>query len=216
MKKTVIGQVTILSFVLMAIFAACTPSLPDYVSDYDLVYTKEAKGFDFSTVHTYFLPDSVVMIADGGGDGDHKYDATILASIKSNLDALGWTQLPDDVSAQADVIDLVSGGTQQYASCTAYCWVSSTAGWHPGWGYHPPLMGRWLGWAYPTHIVCASYSTGTVSVAMTNPNAAADEKLPVVWMGILNGLTEGSASNVQARINTNIDQMFDQSPYLKP
>ena len=208
MKKNVVGQVAILVFVLMAIFAACTPSMPDYVSDYDLVYTKEDKAFSFSTVHTYFLPDSV---SSGEDAGDHRYDAAILASLKSNLDALGWVQLPIDGPDPADVVVLASSGTQTYGSCAAYCWYCYW-GWYPGWGYYPGYPG-W-GWGYPADIVCASYNTGTVVVNITNPNGVVDEKLPVVWVGILNGLLDGSESSVNSRIDANIDQMFAQSPYL--
>jgi len=65
--------------------------------------------------------------------------------------------------------------------------------------------------------VCTSYNAGTISVAITNPNSppGSDKKLPVAWVGILNGLVEGTDAEIQSRITTNINQMFIQSPYLK-
>ncbi|ULQ54081.1 DUF4136 domain-containing protein [Flavihumibacter fluvii] len=214
MKKTIALSVGLFSILLMAIVPACTPSAPDYIEDYDVVYTNEKKGYDFSTVNTYFLPDTVVFSDPGGSGGDHKYDATILASLKSNLDALGWTQLSESGPESADVVVLPSGSTQQYASCAAYCWYCYW-GWYPGWGYYPPAWGPGYGWGYPSSVVCASYNTGTISVAITDPNKATTDTLPVVWIGVLNGLLEGSETEIMSRIDKNIDQMFLQSPYLK-
>ncbi|MBZ5859020.1 DUF4136 domain-containing protein [Flavihumibacter profundi] len=193
----------------VALFSACTPSSPDYIADYDLVYTKERSGYDFSAVHTYFLPDSVAHV---GGDSKHIYDSTILKSLKTNLDALGWTRLTETGTEKADVMVFPAANEVTYASCTAYCWYCYW-GWYPGWGYYPPYPG--YGWGYPSDIVCASYNTGTVVVTMTDPNKAANDTIPVAWVGILNGLLEGSQAEITSRINTNIDQMFIQSPYLK-
>jgi hypothetical protein len=52
-------------------------------------------------------------------------------------------------------------------------------------------------------------------VGITDPDQASTNTLPVVWNGILNGLLEGSDASILARVTTNIDQMFKQSPYLK-
>lgn len=214
MKFTNTLKIGLSSFVLMALLSVCTPSLPDYIADYDLVYTKENKSFNFAAVNTYFLPDSVVHGPNPSSE-DHKYDALILSTIKSNLDALGWTRLPTNSgSAKADVVVLPTGSTQLYGSCAAYCWWCYW-GWYPGWGYYPPSWGNGWGWGYPTDIVCTSYNTGTVSVAITNPNGAANNVLPVAWIGILNGLLEGSEAEIRSRITANINQMFVQSPYLK-
>ena len=39
-------------------------------------------------------------------------------------------------------------------------------------------------------------------------------KLPVVWSATMNGVLSGSISDHKARITTQIDQCFKQSPYL--
>lgn len=207
-------KITLAAFGLVALFFGCRPTSLDYISDYDLVVTNYNRDYAFSSVNTYFLPDSVVYITDNPGAVDHKYDDQILGAVKRNLDALGWTQLAANPGNKADVVILVSASKENYASCASYCWYCYW-GWYPGWGYYPPAWGPGWGWGYPPGVVCSSYSTGSVIVSMTDPDLASTNTLPVAWTGILNGLVEGTESSVLSRINTNIDQMFKQSPYLK-
>ncbi|GAO42207.1 hypothetical protein FPE01S_01_12200 [Flavihumibacter petaseus NBRC 106054] len=199
---------------MMLWLTACTPSSPEYVSDYDVVYTDYDKNYDFSKVQTYFMPDSVVHSNVGSDQPDHRFDAQILQSLKTNLDALGWTRLSENGPDKADVVVLPTASANAYGSCAAYCWYCDW-GWWPGWGYYPPAWGPGWGWGYPPGMICSSYSTGTVFISIAEPDEARADTLPVVWVGILNGLLEGSDANINSRINTNINQMFQQSPYLK-
>jgi hypothetical protein len=50
-----------------------------------------------------------------------------------------------------------------------------------------------------------------VDQARIDPN---NEKIPVIWAGIINGVLESSESGVKARLSSGIDQCFIQSPYL--
>jgi hypothetical protein len=202
-------------FALVLALSGCIPSGPDYISDYDVVYTNYDKNFDFSAVHTYLLPDSVVYADSGGTAPDHKFDQEILTTIESNLNALGWTRLSNDGGVKADVVVLATASQVTYGSCAVYCWYCYW-GWYPGWGYYPPAWGPGWGWGYPADMICTSYNAGTLTVSITEPNQPKNETLPVAWVGILNGLLEGSDANISSRITTSINQMFIQSPYLKP
>lgn len=208
-KVFVLGMVT-----LTISLAGCVPAPLEYISDYDLVYTNRDPDFNFAPVTTYLLPDSVVHAGDGVNAADHVYDQDILDAVKRNLDALGWRQLSSSGGQKADVVVLASASKQAYGACASYCWWCAW-GWYPGWGYYPPSWGPGWGWGYPPGVVCSTYSTGTVTVAITNPNQVRSETLPLVWIGTLNGLLQGSEASVRARIDENIDQMFIQSPYLK-
>ena len=203
----------VLPVALIALLAACQPGSPDYVSDYDIVYTNYKKDFDFKTVNTYFLPDSVAHVTDGTTAGNHKYDAQILSSLQANLNALGWTKADPLGGAAADVVVLPTASDASYASCASYCYYCYY-GWYPGWGYYPPMYPGY-GYGYPAGTVCNTYSTGTLAVAITLPKLAVNDTLPVGWIGVLNGLLEGGDAAVNDRIGKNINQMFLQSPYLK-
>ncbi|GAB2674052.1 DUF4136 domain-containing protein [Flavihumibacter cheonanensis] len=205
-------------FALLAMLSllgvSCQPSAPEFVSDYDVVYTNYERSFDFGAVRTYFLPDTVVHAVPPGETADHRFDDQILSSLETNLNALGWTRLNESAGTGADVVILPNVSEQAYGSCATYCWYCDW-GWYPGWGAYSPGWGPGRGWGYPSGIVCGSYATGTVVVNITAPSIARDSTLPVVWVGILNGLLEGSDASINTRIGRNIDQMFRQSAYLK-
>src|SRR5262245_16207676 len=132
--------------VLFLLFFSCSPSSPDYISDYDVVYTNYEKTYDFSTVQTYFMPDSVVHKMSGGTSADHRYDDAILSQLETSLNELGWQRLSAGSGAtKADVIVLPTVSRQIYGSCAAYCWYCDW-GWYPGWGYYPPAWGPGWGW----------------------------------------------------------------------
>lgn len=206
--------VTVLFYSIMGI-SGCYPSSPDYIDDYDLVYTQEDKTFNFQAVNTYMMPDSVAHIISDPSQANHQYDAQILQDLKHELDALGWTRLDENSGNQADVVILPSVTSQVNGICDGYCYWCYW-GWWPGWGPYPPAWDPSWGWYYPPSMVCTTYNTGSLIVNMTNPKGAtSDKKLPIVWIGVANGLLEGSSSNISSRIDKSIAQMFIQSPYLK-
>ncbi|MBL0342769.1 MAG: DUF4136 domain-containing protein [Bacteroidetes bacterium] len=81
-----------------------------------------------------------------------------------------------------------------------------------GWYYGP----GYGGWYYP-YPVTSSYTTGTLILNMVdNKNPNPSNKGKIVWVGLVNGLLEGSSADYINRINKTIDQSFAQSTYLRP
>jgi hypothetical protein len=96
---------------------------------------------DFRTYTTFVMPDSVIDAGDPDDAGyievSNEYDAAILAKIRSNLLALGWTEV--DTTAAPDVAILVTA----LVSETTNIWYYPPYwgwGWYGGWygGYYPP------------------------------------------------------------------------------
>ncbi|QZE12863.1 DUF4136 domain-containing protein [Halosquirtibacter laminarini] len=213
-------RICIYSFIVLfglLLFASCDDRGPETISDYDVVYTNYDNKEDFSKVKTYHMPDSVVFILskDDYGVVNHNYDQTLLESVKSNLDALGWTEVPyeDLGTVEPDVFVTVSAITATWVQQYWYDDWWDYWDWYPfypdwGWGpgYYP-----WFG--YPVYYT--TYDTGTVFIEMTDPSKTDQNKkqIPVIWVGAINGLLEGS--QVNQRIQKNVDQAFYQSPYLK-
>lgn len=205
--------------VIVAVFAfiGCEDRGPEYISDYDVVYTNYDTGKQFGEVKTYQMPDTVIFLVPKDDQSllSHSYDQTLLASVKENLDALGWTQLTkqEEGVVEPDLFVTISAVTttwvNQYWYDDWWDWWGWYPGFYPGWGwgsgYYP-----WYG--YPMYYT--TYDTGTVFIEMLDPskNTNEEEKIGAVWVGVINGLLEGS--NINARIQTNVDQAFKQSPYL--
>ena len=73
-------------------------------------------------------------------------------------------------------------------------------------------MGFPLG--FPIYI---EYATGTLFITMVDPENTdtEEETIAVTWLAAINGLLSGSSLDMAQRITDNIDQAFQQSPYLK-
>lgn len=192
------------------IFYSCYYDYDLESGNLDVVSTFYDNGYDFSQVHSYFMPDSVVHASSDPGT----YDSQILSKMQDKLNALGWTRLYPGGTDTADVVVLI-GATTQLQTVTYYNDWWSYWGWYGGWGYYPyyGYGGGW-GWYYPSYTTTYTYQTGTILVTLTDPTTGntTTQQLPVQWFCIINGLLDGS--NVSARINTTIDQAFSQSPYL--
>jgi hypothetical protein len=193
------------------LLSGCYPDSPDYTEVYDLVVTNHDDAFNFNNVHTFAIPDSVVEITgdeinDPDGDGkpefvDPSTGNVIIKALRENLVAYGWTETSKD---SADVLILPSA------------MKSTTIVYYYDYWYYDWWYGGYYGWYYPGYYPSYSYSytTGTLFTQMIYPDGVTpDHNMPVIWTCIVNGLLTGS--NTNSRINSTIDQAFEQSPYLR-
>jgi len=193
--------------------AGCYPDGPDYVDEYDIVYTNYDENFIFAGKPTYAMPDSVVKITGAATTGDDiefvnpVYANIILDRIKANMASRGYTLVGNAIIA--DFVLMPSA-----IEVTNISYYYDYWGYYYGW-YYPPGYG---GYYYPYYPMVTSYTTGSLFMTLAdNKNQNPTGKNEVVWLGVVNGLLEGSSNtNFQARINKSIDQAFSQSAYLHP
>jgi len=197
---------------LVLVFFAAAPALlmscyPDYgleIKDFDLVATFKDDAADFQTYRTFFLPDSIREITDGGiaGVSDIEFEQQVLDAIANEMEACGYTRVS---TAEASDVALYPGHSS-----------SSTFSYYPGywWGYY--------GWYYPWYGYGGgysySYTTGSLFITMID-NAKFNSQsqiLGAVWAGAANGVLDNSTgADIKARTLNAVHQMFDQSPYLR-
>lgn len=220
-------QLYILLIICIAgIFGSCYYDYGLETANSDVVATFYDKNYDFGTVSTYYLKDSVVYIASDGTTYNHQYDQNIYSAVKTNLDALGW-QLDTISGDTADVVVLLGAASSTTTVYGDYDWYDYW-GWYPYWGWYgansAPKDGPYwydYGWYYPWYgggyDYSYTYTSGTILVIITDPSTknVTTETLPVSWIAACNGLVgESSSGNPVTRINTDIKQAFSQSPYL--
>jgi hypothetical protein len=209
MKKS-FANVAALLIGLAALMASCYPGGPEFVEDYDVVYTfnlnQDVSGDPSKTV--YFLPDTIVDLSDPESSPPPKgNEAQILNEIRIKMAEQGYVEETDTSKVfETDFIVLcsVTRSNNYY-----YTWWGGWSGW-PGWG--------WGGCCYyPPVTTVSNYRTGSLLLQFVDTeNVEEDEEvIPIVWQGTLDGLFEGSSSNITNRAKKGIDQMFEQSPYLK-
>jgi hypothetical protein len=205
-QKTIVEQINrvlvIAAFALFLTILGCYPNQPEYLEEYDVVYTNYQPDFNFSNNYTYSLPDGVLKIDDRAvGDNPEFIDPllgnAILTNIRQNLDAQGW----QEVNSNADVVVLPSAFDTDflfYYDPGYWCWY------YPCWGY-------WYPGYTPGYL--SGYSSGTVLIQMTYPSGVVNNEVPVIWIGAFNGLLEGSDANLVNRINNNLNQAFSHPPF---
>ena len=194
---------------LVFLLTQCYPEGPVYTEELDIVYSNYDPGYSFAARHTFAIPDKVMKIDDdliaGGGPNYVKdvYATVMINKIVQNMLTMGWTQVA--MSANPDVLLAPSA----YELTTSYSDYWSYYDWWYG-GYYPGG-----GWYYP-YPVTSSYTTGSLVVAMVDPNDLSPDDRPLVaWTFIVNGLLTGSTSEFNSRVAKSIDQAFTQSQYLK-
>jgi hypothetical protein len=173
-------------------FSSCFVDYGLDTTNYDMVGTFYDTTYNFGASHTYFLFPEVKKLGDGLTSS---YDNTILTRVQKNLNDYGWTQSTDSTSCDVRVYTGITSSTYVVQDWYSYY----------GWYWYYPY--------YPTYSY--SYTTGTVLIFMGDWHNANNttHTLPIPWLGILNGLANGSSGT--QRIQTGIDQAFLQSPYLK-
>lgn len=202
----------ILAFGTLLGLAGCYPGEAP-VSDVIVTNYDTAKDFKASYT-TFALPDTVIDVGDPDDDGyieyDHRFDPTIKERVRSNLLALGWTEIPEDQISDTNQPDVVVMLTALLSKNTAVSGYPPYWGWWPGWGYYPP------GWGYPCCWTVVQYETGSISMDMGDYPEQGEEVLFVPWAGRINGLLQSSSSDSQTRtrLERGIDQAFAQSQYL--
>ncbi|QCK15399.1 DUF4136 domain-containing protein [Mangrovivirga cuniculi] len=195
---------------VMILLQGCQPGGAEYVSDLDVVVTNFDDTYDFGSVTTYALPDEIIEIGDErpGDDTpefmDPEFADPILSQIEENMNNYGWTRVNEEDNP--DVVILPS-----YTTLTTIFYYYDYGYWC--WWY--PWYCNGGGWWYPYPPVTTGYTTGTLLVQLTPlGDSQFNDIIPVYWTMVVNGLLQGSNSSIISRINTSIDQGFEQSPYL--
>jgi hypothetical protein len=206
-----------------AILYSCYPNGPSSPEDMDLVGTSYDKNFDFSSERTFSLPDTIIhMIDQDQGDSlGRDHDSLIISRVRGHMISLGYQEEPLDTLNPADVVLLISASsTSNSGLFFDPAWWWGYWGWWPGWGFYPgaPVWGPGWGMGFPAGFpIYVNYTTGTLFIAMIDPENtdAEEETIAVTWLAAINALLSGSHQDMAQRITDNIDQAFQQSPYLK-
>lgn len=212
----------LLILLLTGLFAqlvvSCYPEGADNIEDYDVAITNYDKGADFSAFTTFSIPDTVVYFANDNSAGkpSHEFDDAVIKAVTDNFVAMGYEKVADptattpaeDLPSFIVTVSAFSNVNYAYFVDNWYNnWNWYWTGWWPGWGYDP-----YYPWA-PVNVY--SYRTGSIVVEMVGTTPRADEKIPVLWTGIADGLLQGSNASIQNRVTKELNQCFNQSPYLK-
>lgn len=200
---------------LLAAAISCR-KIPDTseLSNEQVVATDRDLQANFSSYATYFISDSVSVVANDPKDSilTGPLAAQLVNAVKTNMNSRGYTFKPrvqglPDLGLRLTVIKDVTR--------TAVC-----GGWWDGWwGYYPPwYWGCYYcgGYYYPW---CTSYTytIGTSALYLFDiKNQGANHNLRALWAATMFGVFSTTNNQTNADLTTTaINQAFSQSTYLK-
>ncbi|UCF20639.1 MAG: DUF4136 domain-containing protein [Gemmatimonadota bacterium] len=192
--------------------AGCYPGEVTSVTQLDLVVTVREPGFDFGTVQSFFMPDTIIQLNEDDPnaiDISRANDRQILTRVRENLLDLGWEELSEAEVQDGTLPDLVVGNLVSATENTSW-WIS-----YPGYCWDP----YWCwGWYWPPVVGSSTYRAGTYFVVMARVEGIGapgqDDEFEAQWGGLADGVLSSSSSSNLNRLLDGIDQMFKQSPYL--
>lgn len=196
--------------VSLALFmSSCYPEGADTIEDYDVAITNYDKGADFSSFSTFAIPDTIVYFAnDKNAKLDHQFDEQIIQVVTDNFIKRGYTKVENPETASFIVtVSAFSNVNYSYYIDNWYNNWNWYWGWWPGGAFNP-----YYPW-YPVSVY--AYQSGSVVIDMISTTARSDNKVNVIWSGIADGLLQGTQQSIINRVNTQLNQCFIQSPYLK-
>jgi hypothetical protein len=196
-----------------AIYGACTPGSDMTVSESDVVVTEYDTEFDFGSVKYYAMPDSVAALMLSPSYQVNpllspEQEQDIISLVRSNFSDRGYVRVDTNNTVTPPQFAVVVS-----AQVVSYWDLYSFRAWRP-WGWW-----GWYWWFYPPTVeVEYSFSSGTIFVQMGEFAVLVPlviEHKQAYWMGSQNGVLDDSSANVERRFSDGINQMFEQSPYLK-
>lgn len=199
----------------LILFTGCYPGESEETAGLEVVATEYDVNFDFSSIRTFIMPDTIMLITDPNHPDytqaiNTESNKLILKGIPDRLRALGYKRMINTVNELPDCYVTIS------VIATSYV-LNEGIDWWGYWNYYPwwPV---WENGAYPWcpwgSKIYKGYTTGTVIVHMLNSKVWEETKIPVVWLATFNGLLKETGQSVDQRIARDLDQAFGQSPYL--
>ncbi len=217
MKTRGIHIFMIFSFSLLPLLflTGCYPGGAEETAELEVVATEYDVNFDFSSVRTYIMPDTIMIITDPNHPGHNQEINTeanrlLLKGVPDHLRAMGYKRMATSENELPDVYITISVIGTSYILFEAIDWWRYWYyyPWWPGWkeGVFP-----WYPWGSEIY---KGYTTGTVIIQMLDSKVWEETKIPVAWSATLNGLLKESGQNANQRVERDLDQAFEQSPYL--
>jgi len=181
----------------------------------NIVTTFKDSSFNFTTLHTFAMPDTVVHFEPLSPDPvSRDFDRTALDRVRQDFLARGYTEVTPSSTLIPDFVVLVgAAATDNFDAFVSSNWLTIW-GFSPVWVFNPAFNNSWILISpWRAAIGAVTFPRGTLIVTLiptltVNPLA---QSINAAWAGVANGVI-GLQSN--ATVTAAIDEMFRQSPYL--
>jgi hypothetical protein len=202
----------IIGVALLALaFSSCTKDpLNDLTEDESRIYvTNRDANARFDSYKTYSIVDSVSLIDNGrfAGKETTSWDVQVIAAVQNALNARGYVKV-----SRSQTPDLGINISRLYNTTTN---VVDLSGYWNGYGsYYDPYYWGYGGYGYnfpSTYGVYQSTEAALSVDVLDLRNAAGNGAIKGIW----NGLVRGSGVFRNNNVTSQVQALFDQSPYLQ-
>lgn len=191
--------------------SSCTKDpLSNLTAEESRIYiTNRDSSANFSSYKTYSLADSVSLIDNGrfAGREATSWDVRVTSAIAAAMNGRGYTRVARTASP-----DLGINVSRVYNTSTN---VVNLGDYYGGYGgYYDPYYWGYSGYGYyfPSTYGVYQSTEALLSVDVLDlKNAASNGSIKGIWNGVIRGEGIFNSSSVQ----TGVQALFDQSPYLK-
>jgi hypothetical protein len=184
-----------------------------------VVRTVRDPSFNFATLRTFAMPDTVAHLVPATGTPlvvSREFDRTVLDQVRANLITRGYTQVANPATTTPDFLVLVGAtAATNYDLFATYNWYPYYSTYSGLLWYAPGFNSSWT-LVYPFYptVGVTAYDRGSFLVTIVptltvNPLA---QQISAEWAGTATALLDGNVTSTM--VQTAIDQMFTQSPYL--
>ncbi len=209
-------------FLGVIVFASCEkdPNFDQMDEDF-IAYTKYDTSFEFVNTRVCVM-DTITLIANPDEHNPKWYNSTskqITDQIKDNFKALGYTLVDEKDAKTGD-----SFNTDYVVKVLAAQDITTVFYYYDPYWYYDWYDWGWWGPYYPyypyyPYVTSYSYDTGTTLIHMADVTVRPDASgptggYPIRWNAVMGGML-GTGMDMSYELEA-IDQVFAQSPYLKP
>lgn len=192
-------------------FSSCTKDPLNNINEEEsrIYITNHDNTASFSSYKTYSLADSVSLIDNGryAGREATTWDVQLTSAIAAAMNARGYTKV-----ARTQSPELGINVSRVYNTSTN---VVNLGDYYGGYGgYYDPYYWGYSGYGYnfPSSYGVYQSTEALLSVDVLDlKNASTSGKIKGIWNGVIRGEGIFKSSNVQSVVQA----LFDQSPYLK-
>lgn len=208
--QRLIGFALLLLTTISTVSSCKKDPLKNMNEDESRIYiTNHDSTVKFNSYKTYSIADSVTLIDNGrfAGREATTWDQQVVGAVQSAMNARGFVKV--DRSQNPDLGINVS---RVYSTSTQVVDLSNYYGGYGG--YYDPYYWGYGGYDYYFPPAYGYYQNTEAALSidiLDLKNASGNQSIKGIWSGVVRGEGIFKSSNVQSQIQT----LFDQSPYLK-
>lgn len=201
----------LLTVTIIAALSSCTKDpLKNMAEDESRIYiTNHDSTANFNSYKTYSIVDSVSLVNDNrlAGKEATSWDMQVIDAVQNAMNARGFVKVDRTQNPDLGInVSRVYNTTTNVVNLTDY--------WDYYGGYYDPYYWGYGGYDYYFPPAYGVYQTTEAALSidiLDLKDASGTQTIKGVWNGLIRGEGIFKSSNVESQVQT----LFDQSPYLK-